>query len=120
MDKAQALHAFWAGFDLPAYDESTVPEDAPFPRITYQVSTGSWDDAILLSASVWYYSRSWEAITQKSDEIEDYIGRGGTILPVDIGAIWLKRGSPFSQRMSDPNDMVRRMLLNVVADYKTI
>jgi len=120
MDKAQALHAFWAGFDLPAYDESTVPEDAPFPRITYQVSTGSWDDAILLSASVWYYSRSWEAISQKADEIAAAIGWAGSLLPTDDGAIWLKRGSPFAQRMSDPNDMVRRILLNVVADYKTI
>ncbi len=120
MNKAQALHAFWSGFGLTAYDENTVPEDAALPYITYQVMTGSWGDALLCTASIWYRSRSWEAISLKADEIAAAIGWAGKLLPTDDGAIWLKRGSPFAQRMSDPNDSIRRILLTIIADYKTI
>ena len=37
MDKAQALHSFWSGFGLTAYDENTVPDGAQLPYITYEV-----------------------------------------------------------------------------------
>ena len=120
MDKAQALHAFWDGFGMNAYDENTVAENATFPRITYSVSTDSIGNLVILSASLWYNTRSWEDISKKADEIAAAIGYGGKILPVDGGYVWIMRGSPFAQRMAEPSDnMVRRMALNLNAEFLT-
>ena len=120
MDKAQALHAFWDGFGMKAYDENTVAENATFPRITYSVSTDSIGNLVILSASLWYNTRSWEDISKKADEIAAAIGYGGKILPVDGGYVWIMRGSPFAQRMAEPSDnMVRRIALNINAEFLT-
>jgi hypothetical protein len=45
---------------------------------------------------------------------------GGKTLPCDGGAIWIKRGSPFSQNMGDPNDdLVKRKYINITAEFFT-
>lgn len=103
---------------MKSYDENTVAENATFPRITYQIATSDFDNDVMLSASLWYNTRSWEDISKKADEINNYIGRGGKIIPFDGGAIWLRRGSPFAQRMGEPSDSsVRRILLNITAEF---
>jgi len=117
MDKAQALYNFWAGFSLPAYDESVVPEDAPFPRVTYETNTDSFGTEIALTASLWYKSTSWAEITRKAAEISHYIGMGGKIINIDGGALWIKRASPFAQRFADENDSIRRIVLNISAEF---
>ena len=119
MDKAQALYTFWSGFDLPAYDETAVPEDATFPRITYETATDSFGGEVALSAALWYYSTSWEAISKKSAQIAAYIGKGGKIIKTTDGAVWIKRGTPFGQRVSDSNDSIRKIALNITAEFFT-
>ena len=119
MNEIQALHNFWSGFDWVAYDESTVPENADMPRITYNVSTANFDEPVALNANLWDYSRSWEQITEKAGIINDTIGLGGKIVPFDGGALWIKRGVPFSQRMTDPDDMIRRIYINIEVEYFT-
>lgn len=121
MDKSQAIHNFWSSFGLPAYDENTVPDDAVMPYITYSVSTGDIDNLIILNARLWYYSPSWQAISKKADEIAAYIGSGRqVVLKIDNGYLWLVKGSPFSQRMSDETDsMIRSIYLNVNAEFLT-
>lgn len=120
MDKAQAIHKFWSSFGLPAYDVNTVPEDDPvMPYITYDVITDSLGYPVTLNASLWYYSTSWAEISRKADEIAEYLSVGGRTINVDNGIVWLTPGSPFAQRMEDPNDSVRRILLNVMAEYLT-
>lgn len=118
--KDMALYSFYSGFDLPAYDENTVPTGATLPYITYQVSTDSFGNTVMLSASLWYRSTSWAAIQDKADEIAEAIGYGGKILPIDNGYLWLTKGSPFAQRMGEPNDeMIRRIVLNINAEFLT-
>lgn len=122
MDKFQALQSFWSSFGIPAYDENTVPtgDDKPaYPYITYDAVIGSLDTPVAMSASIWYYGSSWSQITTKLLEIEAEIGRGGVTLPMDNGALWIKKGSPFAQRMSDTNDMIRRIYINIEAEYFT-
>ena len=120
MTKAAAIYQFWSGFGLTAYEENTVPSDAAFPYITYQLVTDSFDREIPLSASLWYRSESWTAINAKTEEISQKISRGGKVLPCDGGAIWLKRGQPFAQNMGDESDnLIKRKYLNITAEFMT-
>ena len=120
MTKAAAIYQFWSGFGLTAYEENTVPDDADFPYITYQLVTDSFGREIPLTASIWYRSESWTAINAKTEEISQKISRGGKIISCDGGAIWLKRGQPFSQNMGDESDdLIKRKYLNVTAEFIT-
>ena len=120
MTKAAAIYQFWNSFGLTAYEENTVPEDAGFPYITYQLATDSFDYEIPLTASIWYRSESWTAINAKAEEVSRKISRGGKIIPCDGGAIWLKRGQPFAQSMGDESDnLIKRKYLNITAEFMT-
>ena len=120
MTKAAAIYQFWSGFGLTAYEENTVPTDADFPYITYQLVTDSFDREIPLTASIWYRSESWVDINAKTEEISKTISRGGKIIPCDGGAIWLKRGQPFAQSMGDESDdLIKRKYLNITAEFLT-
>ena len=119
-DKWQAIDLFWNSFGLPAYDQNTVPSDAAFPYITYNASSGAMGGLIVLSASIWYYSESWEDISKKADQIAREIGHGYKIMSVDGGYLWITRGTPFAQRMSDEaDDKIRRMYINTQAEFLT-
>ncbi len=119
--KEQAIHQFWSSFGLPAYDVNTVDEDAEMPYITYDVSTGSIGDFILLTAFLWYRSTSWNAITQKAHDIEEYLTTmSPPAIKIDGGRAYFTKGSPFSQRMAEPgDDSVRRIYLQVNAEFLT-
>lgn len=120
MTKAAAIYQFWNSFGLTAYEENTVPTDAAFPYITYQLVTDSFDREIPLTASLWYRGESWTDINSKTEEISQKISRGGKIISCDGGAIWLKRGQPFAQNMGDESDdLIKRKYLNITAEYMT-
>ena len=120
MTKAAAIYQFWNSFGLTAYEENTVPDDATFPYITYQLVTDSFYREIPLTASIWYRSESWTAINAKTEEISQKISRGGKIIHCDDGAIWLKRGQPFAQNMGDESDdLIKRKYLNITAEFMT-
>lgn len=120
MTKAAAIYQFWNSFGLTAYEENTVPTDAVFPYITYQLVTDSFDREIQITASLWYRSESWTAINAKTEEISQKISRGGKIIACDCGVIWLKRGQPFAQNMGDESDnLIKRKYLNITAEFMT-
>ena len=120
MTKAAAIYQFWNSFGLTAYEENTVPDDAVFPYITYQLATDSFDREIQLTSSLWYRSESWTAINAKTEEISQKISHGGKIISCDGGAIWLKRGQPFAQSMVDKSDdLIKRKYLNITAEFMT-
>ena len=120
MTKAAAIYQFWNSFGLTAYEENTVPHDAVFPYITYQLVTDSFDREIPLTASLWYRSESWAGINAKTEEISKTISRGGMVISCDGGAIWLKRGQPLAQSMGDESDdLIKRKYLNITAEFIT-
>lgn len=120
MDKMQALHAFWSSFSIPAYDENTVPLDASFPYITYEAASDRLDYAMNLSASIWYWSLSWEDITHKADEIAEYIENlYPPAIKLDVGRMYITAGRPFAQRMGDPDGNIRRILLTINVEFFT-
>jgi hypothetical protein len=120
MTKAAAIYQFWNSFDLTAYEENTVPTDAEFPYVTYQLVTDSFDREVAATASLWYRGESWTAINAKTEEISAHIGLGGKIIKCDGGRIWIKRGQPFAQNMGDESDdLIKRKYLNVNIEYFT-
>lgn len=123
MDKAQALYEFWNGFGWAAYDENTVPmgENAPaLPYITYSTITDSLGYPVQMNASLWSRGTSWAELEQKKDEISRTID---TMYPpaikIDDGRIYITRGNPFAQRMSDEDPFIRRIYLNIQAEFFT-
>ena len=120
MTKAAAIYRSWSGFGLTAYEENTVPEDAAFPYITYQLVTDSFDREVAATASLWYRGESWTAINAKTEEISAHIGLGGKIIKCDGGRIWIKRGQPFAQNMGDESDdLIKRKYLNLTFEFMT-
>lgn len=119
MRKEEAYHDFLSSFGWETYYESTVPDDAVLPRITYDLAVAEFGETVAMSCSVWDRSTKWTTVTDKANEIYTAIGLGGKIIPFDGGYIWIKRGQPFSQRMSDEDDTIRRIFINVEVEYLT-
>ena len=121
MTKAAALYQFFSSFDMPAYTSTSVPEDAIFPYLTYELITSTWEAGeVSLTVNLWFYTESEKIPNTKADEISRAIGLGGKILPCDGGYIWLKRGSPWCQSLSDETSpTIKRRYINVTAEYLT-
>ena len=122
MDKCQALHQFWSGFNLTAIDEQAAYDtrmELPDNYITYEVQTANLGDSVALTASLWYRTASWADISQKADEIAAYIGYGGRVIPIADGYLWIKLRTPFAQRMAVEDDSIRRIILNISVDFLT-
>ena len=118
--KTQALYNFFSGFELPAYEENTVPTGAnapELPYITYATATSGFDNDVQISASLWYKGYSWEGADRKVAEINTALAHGGKMIPYTGGALWIRRGTPFAQHMADENDTIRRIYLNLTAEY---
>ena len=117
MDRMQAYQGYWESFQIPAYDETTVPDGAVMPYITYNVLASGFDETLYPSASIWYKGTSWSEVTAKAEEISRSIGLGGIMIPYQNGAIWIKRGQPFEQRLSDTDTLIRRIMLNLEIEF---
>lgn len=122
MTKGAALHQFFNGFGIPAYTTTSVPDDAVFPWLTYELVTGSIENGEnALTVNLWYYGDSEAIPNAKAQEIADAIGYSGKILNADGGFIWIKRGSPWCQNLrDDTNPNIKRRYLNIIAEYLTL
>lgn len=122
MTKAAALHQFFSGFGVPAYAASSVPDDAVLPYLTYELVTNAWDGGeVGLTVNLWFHTESEAIPNAKAQELSEAIGLGGKILPCDGGYIWLKRGSPWCQSLSDETSpTIKRRYINVTAEYLTL
>lgn len=121
MTKAAALQEFFSGFDMAAYPASSVPDDAIFPYLTYELITSAFEGGeVGLTVNLWFYTESEAIPNAKAEELSAAIGYGGKILSCDGGYIWLKRGSPWCQSLSDDTSpTIKRRYINVTAEYLT-
>lgn len=122
MTKEAALHKFFNSFGIPAYPSSSVPDDAIFPWITYDLTTSAWDGGeVGLTVNLWYYTTDEAVPNAKARELSERIGMSGRLVPCDGGAIWIKRGSPWCQSLQDETDpIIKRRYINVSAEYLTM
>ena len=119
MDKQQAFYNLWSSFNIPAYDENTVPDDASFPRIDYQVILDDIDVPVFPMAKLWYRGSSWTDADYKLAEIAAYIDDLQPI-KLDEGYMYVCKGEPFAQRMSEENDKtIKGYLINLKIEFFT-
>lgn len=118
MNKVQALDAFWNSFGWKAFDENTTPDNVDDKHISYESFDDDFGNMLVKSASLWDRSYSWKDIQLKEQEIANYISRGGRIVHYDGGAFWIKKGTPWAQRLDEPSDdTIRRIILNFELEY---
>lgn len=115
--KEQALYNFWSSFGVKAYEETSVPEKTAFPYITYQTTLDSFGAEVAMTASVWDRKSDWQSVTDIKDAISVELTLGGKIIHYTGGAMWLKKAQPFAQRRGDADKSIRRIVLNVSAEF---
>lgn len=120
MDKWQALNSFWNSFKLTAYDEASVPDNAELPYITYNATVDSLDYPTVLTGDLWYKSTSWEDISKKADEINNELANGGVTIPLDVGYLWIVKGEPFAQRVTESEENIKHIYIVLMGEYLTI
>lgn len=120
MTKDKALRRWFDQF-LDVYPSSNVPDDVIFPYLTYDLVTGAFDSGeISLTVNLWFYTESEAVPNAKAQEMADAIGYGGTVVPCDGGCIWVKRGSPWCQNITEEsNTNIKRRYLNITVEYLT-
>jgi len=121
MDKWQAQDAFWSSFGIPAYDQGTVPQTAEMPYITYEAVSAGLNAPQTVLASIWYRSRSWREVSNKADEIALTIKNMPPSTRIEGGRFKVRAplSTAFAQRMSDPDEDVRRIVINVEMEFIT-
>lgn len=120
MTPAAAIYDFMAGFDVPAYAATSVPDDAEFPYITYELSVDDFcGGEVALAMDVWYRGDSEAEPNAKAHDISKALV-GCKCIPCDGGGIVLKKGSPFCQSMGDTADSkIKRRHINLTAEFIT-
>ena len=121
MTKGAALQSFFDSI-MTSYAASSVPENAALPYLTYDFITSAWDGGeVGLTVNMWFRTTSEKEPNAAVDKLSNAIGLGGVQLPCDDGVIWLKRGSPWAQSLTDETDKtIKRRYINVTAEYLTI
>lgn len=122
MTPEAAIYTFLSGFAIPAYAASSVPDQAAFPYLTYDLVIGEWEQGeVNMTVNVWYRTESEAQPNAKVREIGAAIGLSGVTLPCDGGMLWLKKGSPWAQALSieGEDEKVKRRLLNVSIETMT-
>lgn len=117
MTAEQAIHSFWSSFNLIAYDQNSVPDDAQLPYITYSLSVDTFNNTVLNTISIWYRSTSWINVTDKAKEIINTITDGGISIPTDKGIIRMNLGNPIYNRMGDEDGNIKRIRMNIETEY---
>lgn len=121
MTKGAALQSFFDSI-MTSYTASAVPDDAKLPYLTYDFITSAWDGGeVGLTVNMWFRTTSEKEPNAAVDKLSKAIGLGGVQIPCDDGVIWLKRGSPWAQSLTDETDKtIKRRYINVTAEYLTL
>ncbi len=125
MTRSAALYAWFNSAipGIPAYPDTSVPsqsagyeEEATLPYLTYtNTDAGEYRESSI-TVNIWFRTRSEAIPNAAAQTLYDLLGEGGVILHYDGGAIWLKRGSPFSQAMQDTDPAIKRRYINITAE----
>lgn len=120
MTPEAAIYQFLSSFGIPAYAATSVPDQATFPYISYELVVGEWlADEVNMTVNVWYRTESEAQPNAKVREIGERIGMGGVLLHCDGGVLWVKKGSPWAQAVTveGEDEKVKRRYVNINIEY---
>lgn len=119
MTPAAAIQSFLGSFGIPAYASTSVPHDAAYPYITYDLVDGQlYDGDVSMTANLWYRTDSEREPNAKAAEIRRSLGGGFTSLPCDGGSVLICCGSPWCQSIEETgDDKVKRRYLNFTLQF---
>ena len=120
MTPEAAVYTFLSSFGIPAYAASSVPDQATFPYLTYDLVLGEWGQPeVNMPVNVWYRTDSEALPNAKVREISQAIGMGGVTLPCDGGMLWVKKGSPWAQAVTveGEDEKVKRRYVNINIEF---
>lgn len=122
MTKEQALHNFFNSFGITGHRNTSVPDDAVLPYLTYTSQVSSiMEDPVSITVHTYHYTESEAIPDALAEEIRKEIGMGGKLLCCDGGAIWLKWGAPWCQSLVDDTDStIKRRYINITAEFLTL
>ena len=108
-----------------AYPETAVPSivagyghDAAFPYLTYNAPFDpDCERNVSISVNLWDYTLSEKTMNDAVSELSDAIGAGGKQILCDGGCIWLRRGTPFAQPITENDPKLKRRYINLTAAY---
>jgi len=109
---AQALYGFWSGFEIPAYMENNVPDDATLPYLTYNLVETESTEPSTTYAQIFYRDTSNVAILAKADAIRQAIGQG-KVIPCTDGNIVLRPENPLIQMIVGETPEEKRVYINL-------
>ena len=107
---AAALKTFLSGFEMPAFQEDSVPDDIQLPYITYSLSEPEWNQKASMIVQVWDRTKSNERIIRTADQITQAIGERCD-LELDGGYLVIWPETPLIQTKVDGG--VRQALINL-------
>ena len=131
MRKDKALYNWFQQFGIPFYPTTALPpavndtsvpkeERLSFPYGTYEPFFGYNGDSVPIAVNLYYLTESEAVPNAKADEIGKAIGSGGVMVACDEGLMWIKRGTPFSQGLLDPdNHNIKRRYIQTIIDFIT-
>lgn len=121
MNKYKALYNWFNSFGIPFYVSTNVPDNPIFPYGTYENITSSFgEDSVSITVYLHYYTTREDEINAMSDKMSKVIGYGGTIITCDEGAIWIKKGTPFSQPITTESDKTYKgRYINIELEFLT-
>lgn len=119
MKREEALFNFFNQFGIPAYESSVVPSEAALPYLTFTDVKNSFNDGeVACAVNIWARTGSNKPLLEIDDALFDAIGLSGTVVSYDGGAVWIKRGSPWSQTMIETSDpSIKRRFINISLEY---
>lgn len=108
----KGLNKFFSQFGT-AYIETSVPESAEFPYITYKCGSEDWKNKALISCSIYSKSSSYLELSEIAEKILDS-ARNGAIINVDGGYLCIYLGEPEFQIVPNADYNIRQGYINLV------
>lgn len=108
----KGLNKFFSQFGM-AYIETSVPESAEFPYITYKCGSEDWNNKALISCSIYSKSSSYLELSEIAEKILDS-ARDGAIINVDGGYLCIYLGEPEFQIVPNADYNIRQGYINFV------
>lgn len=123
--REQAIYDFMSSFGIPAYAATATPDQAEMPYITYELAMGDWDNPVSMSVNLWYRTDSEAIINAKAREVDYKLSNGGQKLYFEdsggiMRALWITKGTPFCQAVTDEDNSVKRRYFNFEMQYMNL